>query len=284
MPPARLLDPIGSFPKERILGYGRTGFVVREDGFAVKLPLGWSRDDSDEMVEANIKSLQHEQAIYKRLGECDGVVSYIDFSETSTRLSVMENGDLRSYLTQHNKPSKSLQLSWFRVMARTLAYIHDRRVLVADIATRNFLLDSDLSIKICDFTESIIMPPDTCMKTADYEGYSIRTDIEQLEAVMYEMVVEEKCAFDIFKNVSSESGSGIWPNRENLPSTQGVWLGSIIENRRCISYCGGVVERTGIHQGRRYQNIKFKAINLIECGNSQVLALHYKNLSNTLDP
>jgi serine/threonine protein kinase len=226
MPYALHVDPIGSFPQEQILGIGRTGFVVRQRQLAVKFPLRWSRD---EEVEANIESLQHEQAIYQRLGRCDGIVPFLGFSEISTQLRVMENGDLRSYLARHTKPSKSLQLSWFRAMACTLAYIHDRRVLVADIASRNFLLDSDLSIKICDFTESTMMPPDTCMETADYGGYSIQTDIGQLGAVVYEVVVGEKCAFDIFKNVPPELSHGIWPRREHLPSTQGVWLGPIIE-------------------------------------------------------
>jgi serine/threonine protein kinase len=69
-------------------------------------------------------------------------------------------------------------------MARTLAHIHEQRIIVADIASRNFLLDSDLSIKMCDFTESVDLPLDACMETADYGGYSIQTDIGQLGAVM----------------------------------------------------------------------------------------------------
>ncbi|RJE27199.1 STYKc [Aspergillus sclerotialis] len=114
-------------------------------------------------------------------------------------------------------------------MARTLAYIHERRIIVADIASRNFLLDADLSIKFCDFTEYTELPLDTCMETADYGGYSVQTDIGQLGAVMYEVVVGEKCNFDIFKDVPLELSRGVWPRREDLPSTKGVWLGSIIE-------------------------------------------------------
>ncbi|KAJ9296600.1 hypothetical protein DTO217A2_8801 [Paecilomyces variotii] len=142
----------------------------------------------------------------------------------------MENGDLRSYLSQ-NKPSKTLQLSWFRSMAHSLSQIHDRRIIVADIATRNFLLGADFKVKICDFTESNLMPLDACMETADWAGYSIYTDIGQLGAVMYEVVVGEKCEFDIFKDLPLELSSGTWPRREDLPSTEGIWLGPIIE--RC---------------------------------------------------
>ncbi|GAD99967.1 conserved hypothetical protein [Paecilomyces variotii No. 5] len=199
---------------------GRTGLVVRQGQVAIKLPLRWSTS-SDEEVEANIESLQNEQAIYQRLDGCDGVVPFLGSSETATKLRLMENGDLRSYLSQ-NKPSKALQLSWFRSMAYSLSQVHGRRVIVADIATRNFLLDADFKVKICDFTESILMPLDTCMETADYAGYSIHTDIGQLGAVMCEVVVGENCEFDIFKDLPLELYHGTWPRREDLPSTEGL--------------------------------------------------------------
>ncbi|KAE8152743.1 serine/threonine protein kinase [Aspergillus avenaceus] len=212
---SQLLRNIGSISQEQILGIGRTGLVVRQGELAIELSLKWSTS-SDEEVKANIESLQHEQSIYTCLGKCDGVVPFLSFSETATTLRVMENGDLRSYLRQ-NRPPKHLQLSWLRAMARTLAYIHERRVIVADIASRNFLLDSGLSIKFCDFTESIAPPLDTCMEKADFGGCSIRTDIGQLGS------------FDIFKDIPPKLSRGRWPRREDLPSTQGVWLGLIID-------------------------------------------------------
>ena len=88
-----------------------------------------------------------------------------------------------SYLS-HNKPSKTLQLSWFRSMAHSLSQIHDGRIIVADIATRNFLLDADFKSQYVNFTESILSPLDTQMESADSAGYSIHTDVAQLGAVM----------------------------------------------------------------------------------------------------
>jgi hypothetical protein len=73
-------------------------------------------------------------------------------------------------------------------MAHALCNIHDRSVIVADIACRNLLLDSTLAIKFCDFTESTIMPQDTDMEFADDNGYSIQTVIGQLGKVIYEVV------------------------------------------------------------------------------------------------
>lgn len=140
----------------------------------------------------------------------------------------MENGDLRAYLGR-NCPPKTLQFSWFRQMARGLACIHDRSVIVADIASRNFLLDSDLSVKFCDFTESSVMPLHTNMETADDNGYSIQTDMGQLGAVIYEVVTGERCRFDVFKDQPPEATRATWPRRESLPNTRNLWLGSIIE-------------------------------------------------------
>ncbi|CAI7647969.1 unnamed protein product [Penicillium bialowiezense] len=73
-------------------------------------------------------------------------------------------------------------------MARTLEYIHDRRVLVADIASRNFLLDSDMTIKFCDFSEASLLPLDVDMDTLDDNGYTTRIDLGFLGAVIYEVI------------------------------------------------------------------------------------------------
>lgn len=48
------------------------------------------------------------------------------------------------------RPCEELQRQWFIEMAQALGYIHERCILVADVASRNLLLDGDLSVKICD--------------------------------------------------------------------------------------------------------------------------------------
>ncbi|EKV12379.1 Serine/threonine-protein kinase HT1, putative [Penicillium digitatum PHI26] len=141
----------------------------------------------------------------------------------------MANGNLRTYL-ETNQPPQQLQLSWFREMARTLEYIHDQRVLVADIASRNFLLDSDMTIKFCDFSEASLLPLDTDIDTVDDNGYTTRIDLGFLGAVIYEVVTGQKCEIDLFKDNPPTDGRATWPRREFLPSTENVWLGSIIED------------------------------------------------------
>ena len=142
-----------SIPESQVLGYGGTGVVLLRNGMAIKIPLRNSRS-SDASVQGNLKVLRLEQDVYRRLSpsqddQCPGVVPCLGFTEDTIQLAYMKNGELRSYLESHTSP-RTLQLSWFRQMAHTLANIHERRVLVTDIATRNFLLDADMSLKLCD--------------------------------------------------------------------------------------------------------------------------------------
>lgn len=226
------LDPDGCpVSTEQLLGYGGTGVVILRDQVALKIPLRY-QDSSAPAVDENSEAIQREQEVYKRLERCNGVVSVIDHSSTTIQMAFMENGDLRSYLAKHQPlPSRSLQLSWLREMAHALACIHSRSVIVADIASRNLLLDSNLSIRFCDFTEASIMPLDDDIETVEDDGYSVQTDIGQLGAIFYEVVTGERCRFDVYYDLPMDASEAIWPPRESLPSTDGLWLGSIIE--RC---------------------------------------------------
>ncbi|RMJ28106.1 STYKc [Aspergillus sp. HF37] len=135
-------------PLSRVLGYGRTGVVIsHDDTAAVKLPIRWAGDTGSDF-DMNLVSLRREQDIYigARIGRCSGIVPCVGCSGMAIELEWMKNGDLRSYPTQC-RPLRPFQLSWFRDMARALAHTHDRRVLVADIASRNFLQDSNLRNK-----------------------------------------------------------------------------------------------------------------------------------------
>ena len=224
-------DPI---PLEQVLGSGGTAVVLLRNDVAVKTPLRylWS---SDSDVEVNTGVVRREQDVYRRLQSSEddrsnGIVRCLGFSTEATQLAYMANGDLQAYLAKcRRRPSYQLQLIWFREMARTLSYIHDRRVLVADIASRNFLLDSDLSLKFCDFSEASLLPLDSNMDVVDDNGYTTQIDIGLLGTVIYEVVTGNKCEIDLYKDNSPTDGRAYWPERKSLPSTHGIWLGWIIE-------------------------------------------------------
>lgn len=223
----------GKILESELLGYGGTGVVILRDGMAIKMPLRRSRS-SEADVREKLKVIRIEQDVYRRLSpsqteQCPGVVPCLGFTEDTIQLAYMQNGELRAYL-ESPTASRAQQLSWFRQMARALAHIHDRRVLVTDIATRNFLLDTDLSVMFCDFNNASLLPVQMDMETVDDDGYTVAVDIGMLGAVMYEIVTGSKCEIDLYKDNDPTDGRAYWPRRADLPSTENLWLGSIIED------------------------------------------------------
>ncbi|OAG41344.1 hypothetical protein AYO21_04507 [Fonsecaea monophora] len=204
------------------VGEGGTGAVFLINGVAVKVAY-----NEDYSVK-----IQHEKNVFERLGNCDGVIDCFDLQAPGIRMTYMANADLRQFLARNRTldfPPPTLQLSWFRQMARALAAVHERRVLVADISARNFLVDKDLSIKLSDFSESSILDIDCNVQTCDDSGYTIHTEIGQLGAVLYETITGDKCSFDLYKHQLHGASIAEFPLRDDLPSTQGLWLGHIIE-------------------------------------------------------
>jgi Protein tyrosine and serine/threonine kinase len=147
------------------------------------------------------------------------------------RLALMEKGDLQNHLNKHKQPDQSRQLACFQAMARALVHVQNRHVLVADITTRSFLLSADPSVQLSDFNQSTVLPLDTDMELVDGCGYSIYTDIGQLGTVFYTVATGQACEFDLFKDLPYESADDVWPRTEDLPSTENVWIGPMIE--RC---------------------------------------------------
>ena len=231
------LDTDGDPLRDRILGFGRTGVVVQRDGMALKLPLEYSTtglskaevEYFDICAEISQEGIDHEKDVYRRLDQNDGIVSYLDLSGIGIQMALMTKGNLHDYLAKH-RPDKYTQLTWFREMAHTLAHIHDMRVLVAEIASRNFLLAADLSVKFSDFSESTILPLGTDMQMADDAGYSIYTDIGELGAVMYEVITGMPWKFDLYKGQPcGQECEATWPRKEDLPCVQDIWLGFILD-------------------------------------------------------
>lgn len=73
------------------------------------------------------------------------------------------------------------------------------------------------------------MPLDWGQDGCDANGFSIWTDIGQFGAVMFDIITGQRCVFDIYQDWKQVDDPTTWPRRDSLPSTRGVWLGSIIE-------------------------------------------------------
>ncbi|KIW58839.1 hypothetical protein PV05_03332 [Exophiala xenobiotica] len=179
----------------KYIGEGGTGAVFLLNDIAIKVAY-----DQDYCVK-----IQHEKNVYERLG---------NFSSL--------NVEFPTFRLRHNCFPGSAR--W----ARAVAEIHERRVLVADTSARNSLVDKELSVKACDFSESSILDINCNVQTADDCGYTVYTDIGQLGAVFYEVITGNKCSFDLYKH-HPHAKIAVFPRREDLTSTQNLWLGPIIE-------------------------------------------------------
>ena len=232
---------------EHVIGLGGTGLVIQRGQFALKIPrlrrevkmvdgertIGRLTPEAGHYDDRQmmIQYIEDEKAIYRRLGECPGIVQCynLDSTDHSIQMKLMKNGDLRHYLVT-TRPDRQTQLSWLMDLARTLVHIHYRRVIVCDIRTDNILLDDDFSVKMTDFGESVMMPLDWNMEGVVDLGYSVPTDIGAFGAVIFEIVTGAHCTFDLLQDWKEVGDPYKWPSRESLPATDGVWLGHVIDH------------------------------------------------------
>lgn len=229
-----------------LVGLGRAGRVMRFGNIAVKTPNIWTMPEDvsettiiswEQMIEQNKESIKHEGLVYCYLGHVQGVIKPIQVSDTEIQMPYLRRGSLSGYLRAHNGSVDSIQrLRWLQEAAHIIRRVHERRVLIADIATRNFLLDETLSLQMCDFTESVIVLNDEDMTNFLSEDFvSIKSDIARFGSMMYEVLSGSRYEFYVVPEIGTDLEDDpesktfkAWPTAEKLPNTDNVFLGAII--------------------------------------------------------
>lgn len=184
--------------KPELIGLGRAGRVMRVGNIAVETANIWSMPESaseatiigwEQTNELNKEFLKHEGHVYRHLGHVQGVMKPCRITDTEIRMPCLRLGSLHSYLRAHRDGVDSTrQLRWLQEAAHIIRRVHERRVLVADIATRNFLLDEDLSLQMCNFAESVIVPKNEEMANFVSEDcLSVKFDIARFGSMTYEV-------------------------------------------------------------------------------------------------
>ncbi|KKY18688.1 putative serine threonine protein kinase [Phaeomoniella chlamydospora] len=239
------VHPDGAKVTDEIIGIGQTGIVIKQGEHAVKIPRltrileidgvpvqsgRMTPEEGSGSVDERpifIQTLQKEKAIYRRLSNHSGIIQCLNLSSDhySIQMPLMQS-DLKNYLRK-NLPDKQRKLSWLKEMASTLSYIHSRCVIIGDYRLDNIMLDDQMNTKLIDFSESTLMPLDWDLQGADEWGFSVLTDIGQFGVAMLEMITGQHCEFDTLRDWDTVGAT--WPGRDTLPSTNGVWLGHIIE-------------------------------------------------------
>ncbi|KAF4120926.1 Serine/threonine protein kinase [Geosmithia morbida] len=137
-----------------LIAVGSTSFVEKlPSGNIIKRP--WPTQDC---IHERRRELAIESRIYDLLGPHACLVNKIswDPKEYVLELEFMPNGTVRDYIRADGGIPLDQRLKWIEQAAEGVHLLHASDIVHCDIGPRNFLLDADLNLKICDFSGSSI--------------------------------------------------------------------------------------------------------------------------------
>ncbi|KAG9840242.1 hypothetical protein KCU98_g9383, partial [Aureobasidium melanogenum] len=214
----------------RIIAAGIDGYIIRDTASAtvMKVPKlsgtynladGSVKPDDDKNMYTN--DLSSEKEAYRRLQGVSGIANCLDICANGLVLEFYTHGDLEDYIQHNSPPPWRQRVNWILQILDALIACHNKRILVFDIALRNFMLDSDLNLKLIDFANSSLLQLDEDTALVDEDGYTAEIDILHATNVIYSISRWEKFQTDC---MSMDE----WPVADSLPSTSDLPLGDII--------------------------------------------------------
>ncbi|KAF5719308.1 TKL kinase [Fusarium globosum] len=115
------------------------------------------------MVEETSDDLTREHHVYKAISphryitKCFGIVHDHDGHAIALKLERATKGNLRHIIDETPEPpSINRRLEMATTFAESIVHLHSRGVIWGDISTRNILVFSDDTLKICDFASSAL--------------------------------------------------------------------------------------------------------------------------------
>ncbi|KAI9848536.1 MAG: hypothetical protein M1837_007205 [Sclerophora amabilis] len=205
------------FNYKEYLGCGTTGLVLHQGTHALKIPKvrdtsGLARaqaEDQEYVNYTNRELLENEKAVYRRVGRCRGIATCVKVSEEGILLEYLRRGELEDYLEHEPEPNPAVKARWISSVIDTVAHFHRARVLIHDIALRNLLIADDnddddddnedeASLKMIDFGQSCIFPPDLDIRMANENGMTAQVDIFHLGCVIYSIAAWRKFECNLF--------------------------------------------------------------------------------------
>jgi serine/threonine protein kinase len=142
--------------KGEFVHWGATAVVERlPSGAIIKSPfVTGSRDQ----LEVGRRKMQAEVHVYRRIHENypdhPRIPKVIHWYPATSCLSMefLENGNLAAFMerTPDRDIPLDLRLRWAKHAAEAVQVLHSLRIIHCDVVPQNFLLDSELNLKICD--------------------------------------------------------------------------------------------------------------------------------------
>ena len=184
------------------------------------------------------RDLTTESKIYGKLGSHPRLVKIINWDSKDCVLTMdyMPNGCLDDYLRENNdKISTKQRLQWIREAAEGLQLLHSADVIHCDVEPKNFLLDTDLGLKIADFGGSSLegSQPSACagarFTSPDFNWRSpptIQQDLYSFGSTIYNIMTGRAPFHDLPNDKVEELYKA-----NKFPNVAGIVCGEIIE--RC---------------------------------------------------
>lgn len=218
---------------------GRTAFVeLLPSGHVVKTPK--INPYYPDKEKENRQSMEREASIYRMVGPSSFVPELIAWDPDTCTLTLQNypNGDLETYIRKpdyNNRVSPGIRQRWVLQAAEALAAIHAVGVTHNDVAPRNFLLDENLDLRICDFAGSSLPGGtySTCAPGPRYEsrpwsrGYvpTQTDDIFALGSVMYFVMAGE----EPYSDLDDEEVEHRFENQD-FPASNHLGCGTVIQD------------------------------------------------------
>lgn len=197
-----------------VIGEGRVVKKAKQS----RLP---NAGDAAYMNEINQKTLENEIQVFKRLGNWEGIIPHFTISQYGIELARAQ-ADLETYIENSPEREDTLKVEWILSLIKAFSYIHSCKVFVDDIALRNVLI-IDEQLKVADFGQSILLPLDSDIASANANDLNVRIEILHLGWILYSIASWRVHKYYFF----DENPDLCWPT--SLPNVDDVFFGKIIK-------------------------------------------------------
>lgn len=99
--------------------------------------------------------------------------------------------------------------------ARIVQTCHHARMLLFDIALRNFVIAEDGTLRAIDFAQSAVLPMETDMPQANADGLTVKVGIIHLGSVIYSLAIWSRREMDCDHEEQ-------WPSLQGFFDTTGI--------------------------------------------------------------
>ena len=220
---------------EDVVGIGQSGIILRRGQHALKIAkvrdtsnlTQEKREDQDCMSDIAREILQNEKDVYQRVGKYPGIAEYVELLQDGILLVFYSGGNMDRYISRNRELDWWNKKKWIMSIIKTVAYLHESRVLIDDLALRNLVIADDFSLRMIDFGQCVVLPLESDPSAVEVHGLTAKVDIFQLGCLIYSVA-----AWQRYEAEPLDLDSHL-PPLENLPTIDHLPCANMI--RKCWS-------------------------------------------------